>query len=180
MENTGIAQDLRYPIGKFTARESYSAAECSGFLSRIETLPMRLEVVVRGLNDAQFDTPYREGGWTVRQVIHHVPDSHLNAYIRTKWALTEASPIIKAYDEKAWATTPETAGDPTLSLNFLSTLHAKWVLLLRALNDEQRSRTFIHPATGKAVRLDQLMGTYAWHGDHHLAHITGLKERMNW
>lgn len=172
--------DLRYPIGKFSARESYTEDECNEFLQRIETLPARLEAAVRGLNDTQLDTPYREGGWTVRQVTHHIPDSHLNAYIRTKWALTEASPLIKAYDEKAWATTPETGGDPAVSLSLLKSLHAKWVILLRALKEDERARTFTHPATGKAVRLDQLMGTYAWHGDHHLAHINGLKKRMSW
>ncbi len=175
-----MTQDLRYPIGKFTSREVYTPGECSELIGRIETLPARLEAAVRGLTDAQLDTPYREGGWTVRQVLHHIPDSHLNAYIRTKWALTEASPIIKAYDEKAWATTPETSGDPAVSLAFLKTLHAKWVILLRALDEDERARTFTHPATGKSVRLDQLMGTYGWHGDHHLAHINGLKNRMNW
>ena len=172
--------DPRYPIGKFQVANSYTQAERDDFLSRIQSLPDRLENAVTGLSPAQLDTPYREGGWTVRQVVHHVADSHMNAYIRVKWALTEESPIIKPYDEKAWATTPETAGDPSLSLAFLKSLHAKWVLLLKSLTAGDLERQFIHPATQRAVRLDQLMAMYAWHGDHHLAHITELKKLKNW
>lgn len=172
--------DPRYPIGKFHAAEAYTLAQCEDFLQRIQTLPARLESAVRGMTPQQLDTPYREGGWTVRQVIHHVADSHTNAYIRVKWALTEESPIIKAYDEKGWATTPETSGDPELSLAFLRSLHAKWIVLLKGLTANDLERQFIHPATQRAVRLDQLMAMYAWHGDHHLAHITELKKLKNW
>jgi uncharacterized damage-inducible protein DinB len=172
--------DPRYPIGKFHAADAYTLAQCEDFLQRIQTLPGRLEAAIKGMTEKQLDTPYREGGWTVRQVIHHVADSHTNAYIRVKWALTEESPIIKAYDEKAWATTPETSGDPALSLAFLHSLHAKWVVLLKGLTANDLERQFIHPATQRAVRLDQLMAMYAWHGDHHLAHITELKKQKNW
>jgi hypothetical protein len=172
--------DPRYPIGKFHAAESYTLAECEDFLTRIESLPDRLEAGVNGMSAHQLDTPYRDDGWTVRQVVHHVADSHMNAYIRVKWALTEESPIIKAYDEKAWAMTPETAGDPWLSLSLLKSLHAKWIVLLKNLTAEDLERQFIHPATQRVVRLDQLMAMYAWHGDHHLAHINELKKQKNW
>lgn len=175
-----MSADPRYPIGKYNAKEAYTPRELAGFLERIESLPHRMEAAVRGLSDTQLDTPYRDGGWTVRQVIHHVADSHLNAYIRVKWALTEESPIIKPYDEKAWALTPETSADPSLSLIFLKALHAKWTALLKALPEADRGREFIHPATQRSVNIDQLMAMYAWHGDHHLAHITELKKRMQW
>jgi hypothetical protein len=116
----------------------------------------------------------------VRQVVHHVADSHMNAFIRVKWLLTEDTPTIKAYFEKLWATTPETIGSPALSLSLISALHEKWVFLLRQLPLEAFSRTFVHPHTQRVVRLDQLTGMYAWHGDHHTAHITSLRQRMNW
>ncbi len=175
-----MTQDPRYPIGKFQAAESYSSNDREGFLSRIASLPDRLESAIYGLSAAQLDTPYREGGWTVRQVIHHVADSHLNAYIRTKWTLTEEAPTIKAYDEKAWSITPEMAADPALSIRLLKALHARWTVLLGELSDSDLQRFFIHPATKKSVRLDQLIAMYAWHGDHHLAHITELKKVKNW
>jgi hypothetical protein len=172
--------DPRYPIGKFHAANAYTLGECEDFLSRISSLPLRIEAAVHGLTDGQLDTPYRDDGWTVRQVVHHVADSHMNAYIRVKWALTEESPIIKPYDEKAWASTPETEEAPALSLALLKSLHAKWVILLQSLTPEDLERQFIHPATQRAVRLDQLMAMYAWHGDHHLAHITELNKQKNW
>jgi len=172
--------DLRYPIGKYTPAEKPTAEELSDFIGRIASLPDRLRQATQGFSTAQLDTPYREGGWTVRQVIHHVADSHMNAYIRVKWALTEQSPVIKAYDEKRWAETPETTEDPALSLALLKSLHAKWVVTLNKLSSEELRRDFIHPATKKSVRIEHLIGMYAWHGDHHLAHITALKERMKW
>lgn len=175
-----MTADLRYPIGKFSSKESYTAAERTDFIQRIETLPGRLEAALKGLHESQLDTPYRDGGWSVRQVVHHMADSHVNAYIRVKWALTEDKPVIKAYDEKAWATTPETEADPSVSLTFLKALHAKWTLLLKAMSATDRDRLFIHPATQKTFHADQLMAMYAWHGDHHLAHITELKKRMGW
>jgi len=171
---------LRYPIGKFTPNETYSKSDLDQFISRIETLPTRLEDAVRSLSGKQLDTPYREGGWTVRQVVHHIADSHMNAYIRCKWMITEETPVIKAYNEKDWAETPETKADISLSLNLLKALHAKWVVLFKQLPAGDLKKEFIHPETRKHVRLENLMGTYAWHGDHHLAHITALITRMGW
>ena len=166
-----MSTDLRYPIGKFEPKESYTGEELKGFIQRIETLPARLEQAVARLSTAQLDTRYREGGWTRRQVIHHVADSHMNAYIRTKWTLTENSPLIKAYFEKEWAQTPETNADPALSLTLLKALHAKWIVLIKSLSHEDLKRSFIHPDTMNAVPLERLMGLYAWHGDHHLGHV---------
>ena len=171
---------LRYPIGKFSSKEGYSTAELDQFIARIESLPTRLEKEVSNLSVSQLDTPYREGGWTVRQVIHHMADSHMNAYIRVKWSLTEETPMIKAYDEKSWAETPETKADPLLSIALLKALHAKWILLLKQLSPAELKKGYIHPETKKHVRLDHLMGLYAWHGDHHLTHITSLKRRKGW
>ena len=172
---------LRYPIGKFAAREeSYTAEEIKSFIDRIEALPEKIVNAVTGLSNDQLDTPYRDGGWTVRQVLHHLPDSHLNAYIRFKWMLTEETPTIKAYNEKLWAETAETKADPALSITLLKALHAKWVSLLRTLTKDDLQKQFLHPETKKYVRMDNLMGTYAWHGEHHLTQITSLKERKGW
>lgn len=172
--------DLQYPIGKFQAKGEYSPEEVLKNIDRIEALPAKLTGAFAGLNDAQLDTPYREGGWTIRQVIHHLADSHMNAYIRTKWTLTEESPVIKAYDEKLWAETPETHGPPALSISVLEALHDKWSALLRKLSPTELQRYFIHPQTQREVKLVNQIGLYAWHGDHHLAHITSLKTRMGW
>jgi uncharacterized damage-inducible protein DinB len=173
-------EELRYPIGKFTAQETYTRAELKQFIDSIESFPQRLEDEVKSLSDSQLDTPYREGGWTVRQVIHHLSDSHMHAYIRTKWTLTEDSPVIKAYLEKHWAETPENTSDVAFSLSLIKSLHAKWVLLLKSIPEEAHTRYFVHPETKRQIRLDTLMGMYSWHGNHHLAHITGLKARMGW
>lgn len=171
---------LRYPIGKFSPKEEYTKSELDQFISRIESLPARLEKEVSNLSALQLDTPYRDGGWTVRQVVHHISDSHMNAYIRVKWSLTEETPLIKAYDEKGWAETPETKADPNLSIALLKALHAKWVVLLKQLSPADLQKEYIHPETKKQVRLNNLMGMYAWHGDHHLTHITSLKGRKGW
>jgi hypothetical protein len=171
---------LRYPIGKFIAKDSYNAEEIRDAISKIESLPGRVSNAIINLLDSQLNTPYRDGGWTVRQVLHHIPDSHLNAYVRTKWTLTESSPVIKAYNEKLWAETPETTADPILSLNLLKALHAKWILLLSQLKDEDLQKHFVHPETGKSIKISTMINMYAWHGDHHLAHITSLKNRMKW
>jgi len=173
-------EEVRYPIGKFAAQESHSTEELNSCIKRIESLPERIELASKNLSDAQLDTPYRDGGWTVRQVIHHVADSHMNAYIRVKWMLTEPTPVIKAYDEKAWAQTGETSAAPDLSISLLKSLHAKWVVLLRTLTADQLQKQYIHPDTQKHVALHNLIGMYAWHGDHHLAHITELKKSMGW
>jgi hypothetical protein len=133
------------------------------------------------LTEAQFDTPYRPGGWTVRQVVHHVPDSHLNAYLRFKLALTEENPTIKPYEEARWAELPDTAGTQIgVSLVMLEALHRRWVNLLRSMSEEQWGRTYFHPDQNKSLRLDGVLAMYSWHGKHHTAHITGLRERMGW
>jgi hypothetical protein len=164
-------EQLRYPIGKFTAQDSYTPAEIKASIDRIEALPAKVETLVKTLSSAQLDTPYRDGGWTARQVLHHLPDSHMNAYIRVKWSLTESTPTIKAYDEKAWAETPETSLDPAMSVNLLKAVHVKWVSLLRLLKPDDLKREFFHPETKKHVKLDRAIATYAWHGDHHLGHL---------
>jgi hypothetical protein len=162
---------LRYPTGKFAAKDSYSPDEIKNLISTIESFPSRFEATAKALSAKQLDTPYRDGGWTARQVIHHVSDSHMNAFIRFKWTLTEETPLIKAYDEKQWALTPEVSADPSLSLALLKALHAKWIILLKALSESDLKKEFTHPETKKNVRLDRLIATYAWHGDHHLGHL---------
>lgn len=171
---------LRYPIGKYAPKDSHTKNEIDAYINRIESLPSKLEKATQGLSEEQLDTPYREDGWTVRQVVHHIADSHMNAYIRIKWMLTEETPIIKAYAEKLWAQTPETKADLSLSMPLIKSLHAKWVVLLRQVTEEDLKRQFFHPDTKKLVRMDNLLGTYAWHGEHHLAHITSLKDRKGW
>jgi uncharacterized damage-inducible protein DinB len=173
-------EDIRYPIGKFTAQENYTEEDIHTFIQRIEALPSRLEAAIQNLSDEQLDTPYRDGGWTVRQVVHHLADSHSHAYIRTKWTLTENAPVIKAYGEKLWATTSETTAPPLVSIALLKALHVKWVILLRSIRATERERFFIHPETKKQISINTLMGTYAWHGEHHLAHITQLRKLKNW
>lgn len=165
------AIDLQYPIGKFQPKETYTSSERNDLIQEIQLLPERVAKAIQLLDPTRLDTPYREGGWTVRQVVHHIADSHMNAYIRFKWTLTENTPTIKAYLEKIWAETAETTADPQLSIALLKPLHEKWVVLLRSLTDEQLMKEFTHPETGKKVRLDRLIALYAWHGNHHLGHI---------
>jgi len=172
-------EDLRYPIGKFIAEQTHTKEEVDAFIQRIQSLPEKLETAIQGLSDQQLNTPYREGGWTVRQVVHHVADSHMNAYIRVKWMLTEDTPVIKAYNEKLWAETGEAKATPELSILLIKALHAKWSTLLKTLDSVQLQKEFIHPDTKKNVALHNLIGMYAWHGEHHLAHITELKKRMH-
>lgn len=162
---------LRYPIGKFVPKESYTSEERSGLIRSIRELPAQVEETVRNFTEKQWSTTYRDGGWTARQVVHHLADSHMNAYIRIKWALTEEGPVIKAYDEKRWAETPEVALDTALSIALLSALHAKWVTLLKHLDTETLKRYFIHPDTQKQVSLERMLGLYSWHGEHHLGHL---------
>lgn len=173
-------EDLRYPIGNFSRQDTYTAEEINSFIERIKHIPSHYRTELSGLSNEQLDTPYRDGGWTLRQVIHHVADSHMNSFIRFKWALTEDNPLIKAYDEKLWASTPETIAAPELSIALLEALHQKWAVLLQSLSSSDFSKQFVHPASGKATRLDTTLALYAWHGDHHLAHITSLKKRMAW
>jgi hypothetical protein len=162
---------LRYPVGKFSPKESYTREELSNFINTIEALPEKVETIARSFSAKQLETPYREGGWTARQVLHHFPDSHMNAYIRMKWTITEPTPLIKAYNEKLWAETSETKLDPVISINFLKALHVKWVALMRLFTPEDLAKEFIHPETGKHVRIDRMIATYAWHCDHHYGHL---------
>ncbi|HTS50498.1 MAG TPA: putative metal-dependent hydrolase [Bryobacteraceae bacterium] len=172
--------DLRYPVGKFRFPDTISREERSTFIGQIADAPLRLRSAVSGLNDAQLDTPYRPGGWTVRQLVHHVPDSHLNSYTRFRLALTEDEPIIKPYHEDRWAELPDARTAPVeVSLRLLECLHSRWLGLLRSLSEDQWKRAFRHPELG-LVSLEQNAALYAWHGRHHVAHITGLRERMSW
>lgn len=172
--------DLRYPIGEFTAPDEITPEMIAGWIDEIERLPGDLRAAVAGLSDEQLDTPYRPDGWTVRQVVHHVGDSHLNSLIRFKWTLTEDRPKIKAYFEDRWAELADYRDVPIeLSLTFLESLHGRWVILLRSMNEKDFRREFVHPDFG-VVRLDGAVGTYAWHGKHHVAHITELAKRQGW
>jgi uncharacterized damage-inducible protein DinB len=172
--------ELRYPIGPFEAPEVVTDEHVAAWIDEIESFPAALRAVVEPLSSEQLDTPYREGGWTVRQVVHHLADSHMNSFIRFKWALTEDRPTIKAYFEDRWAKLPDTSSVPTAaSLQQREAVHARWAGLLRGLDDEQLQREFVHPESGD-VRLDANIGIYAWHGRHHLAHITSLAEREGW
>jgi len=172
--------DLRYPIGEFSYPGEETADERRRAIDEIEATPVRLRAAVQGLSPQQLDTPYRPGGWTVRQVVHHVPDSHLNAYTRFKLALTEDEPTIKPYDEARWAELADVRTAPLgVSFRLLEALHQRWVLLLRSLRPEDFRRTLRHPERG-VMSLDQTLCYYAWHGRHHVAHITSLRERMGW
>ena len=162
---------LRYPVGKFSPQESYSDLELRQYIEQIENLPAEIKKTVEGFTTQQLDTRYRDGGWTVRQVLHHLADSHMNAYIRFKWTLTEETPLIKAYDEKAWAETPETKLDPDISIQLLGALHKKWTSLMKELDAASLGKKFIHPDTKRETPLDRMIATYAWHGQHHLGHI---------
>ena len=172
--------DLRYPIGKFKYEESPTKDQKQKYLDDIERAPANLRAAVKDLSDQQLNTPYRAEGWTVRQVVHHVPDSHLNAYVRFKLALTEDEPTIKPYAEDRWAELADTQTTPVeVSLAMLDSLHDRWVRLLRSLTPEQWKREFRHPKLG-AMPLEKNLALYAWHGRHHVAHITGLRERNGW
>lgn len=172
--------DLRYPIGKFNWQGESSPARREQFINDMSELPAALRAALAGLTEEQLDTPYRDGGWTVRQVIHHLADSHLNSYVRTRLALTEETPTIKAYDETQWAELEDARRAPVeVSLALLESLHDRWVRLLRSLQPEDFARQFKHPERG-AMSLDANLAIYSWHGQHHTAHITGLRERMGW
>jgi uncharacterized damage-inducible protein DinB len=177
--STQAQPDLRYPVGKFAMPQSVSAAERGTFVENVSATPARLRAAVAGLTGEQLDTPYRPGGWTVRQVVHHVPDSHLNSYIRFKLALTEDTPTIKTYRENLWAELADSSLDTEVSLRLLECVHTRWVTLLRAMTAEQFARPLRHPEMGP-MTLDQLLALYNWHGKHHVAHITSLRERMGW
>jgi uncharacterized damage-inducible protein DinB len=172
--------DLRFPIGKFHFDGPLTEQQKQTALDDIARTPENLRAAIKGLSEAQLDTPYRPGGWTVRQVVHHVPDSHLNSYVRFKLALTEDEPTIKPYAEDRWAELADTKSTPVeVSLTMLDALHDRWVRLLRSLSPEEWKRTFRHPDLG-AMTLEKTLALYAWHGRHHVSHITSLREREGW
>ncbi len=178
--STAAAPDLSYPIGKFEYEGPYTPEQRRRFIEEIAAAPQRLRGAVKNLSDAQLDTPYRPGGWTVRQVVHHLPDSHMNAYVRFKLALTESNPTVKTYEEKLWAEMADVGQVPIeTSLTLLEALHQRWVAVLRAMTAQQFERTLRHPELGD-VNLDRYLALYAWHGRHHVAHISKLRERMAW
>jgi hypothetical protein len=172
--------DLRYPIGEFKFEGPLTDAERRAFIDTIEETPARMRAAVAGLTEAQLDTPYRPDGWTVRQVVHHVPESHLTSYTRFKLAITEDVPVIKPYFEDRWAELDDARQAPiALSLDLLDALHGRWIWFLRSLKEKDFERTFRHPEIG-IVSVDKNIALYAWHGRHHVAHITSLRERMGW
>jgi len=172
--------DPRFPIGKFRYDGAPSEEQKQEMLAEIAQTPFNLRTAVKGLSETQLDTPYRPGGWTARQVVHHVPDSHLNSYIRFKLALTEDEPTIKPYAEDRWAELADTKTTPVdVSLTMLDSLHDRWVRLMRSLTAEEWQRTFRHPQLGP-MSLEKTLALYAWHGKHHVAHITELRQRKSW
>ena len=173
--------ELRYPVGKFTTKRPIGMDQIATFIDDMEKLPAQLKEAVEGWSDEQLDTPYRPGGWTVRQVIHHLADSHMNSYTRFKLALTEDKPMIKPYKEDIWAEQIDAKTLPvSVSLQLLEALHTRWVVLLKSLDEEGLNKTFVHPEHGKEVPLDINVAIYSWHSRHHLAHITTLKQYKNW
>lgn len=173
-------QDLRYPVGKFDMQGELTDAQRPTLIQQIAEVPANLRAAVKGLNEQQLETPYRPGGWTVRQVVHHLPDSHMNSYIRFKLAVTESQPQIKPYEEQLWAELVDGKTAPIeISLQLLEVLHQRWVMFLQSLKPGDFSRTLLHPANG-VMTVDTLLRLYAWHGRHHVAHITSLRERMGW
>ena len=174
--------DLRYPIGRFTRPTSaLSNQQRAAMIQTIAETPAKLRRAVHGLDEKQLDTPYRPGGWTVRQVVHHVPDSHMNAYVRFKLGLTEDVPTIKPYDEARWADLSDVRDTPTeVSLTLMDALHDRWVRLLQKMDARDFARTITHPDWKGPLSLDAVLALYAWHGPHHVGHITGLRQRMGW
>lgn len=174
-------EKLKYPIGKFLIPDNYSGEYLSAKIEEIETFPNRLEKEVSHLNNEQLDTPYRPEGWTVRQVIHHCAESHMNCYIRIKWALTENNPVIKAYDEVLWSELNDNLTMPIQpTLDLLKGLHFRLAYIMKNLSEADLEKTFVHPSDNSENKIKKIIGTYAWHGNHHLAHITTLKKYNNW
>jgi uncharacterized damage-inducible protein DinB len=171
--------DLRYPIGHFAPPASNTPDIRKAHMQTLRLLPERLRAAVAGLKDAQLDTPYREGGWTIRQVVHHVGDSHANAYVRFKLALTEDWPTIKPYDEAAWAKLPDSRLPIDGSLKLIEALHGRWVAILESMTEDDFRKGYNHPEEGR-VDLAKVLAMYEWHSRHHTAHITGLRARMGW
>jgi len=180
MEPQTTTEDLRYPTGKYQP-QPFSEKQKENWLNDLKFLPQELELAIQNLDEAQLQTPYREGGWTVQQLVHHIADSHINAYVRFKLGLTENNPSIKPYEEKEWANLNDVNTVPiNVSITMLHALHRRWVATLKALSDEQWQRTVFHPEQKKEMTLWFLLGMYAWHGKHHVKHITALRERNSW
>ena len=172
--------NLQYPIGEYTWPKSITKAMITQWIDDIDSLPNRVETAISGLSDIQLDTRYRPEGWTIRQVVHHLADSHMNSYIRFKLALTEDTPTIRPYNEADWAELPDARdGDPLMSVALLKALHRRWVEMLNSMGEKELQRSLHHPDLG-SVGLDQNIGLYAWHGNHHLAHITETRLRESW
>ena len=177
---TPATADLRYPIGKFQRPESITPETRAAYIADIAALPNNLTTAICGFTDEQFDTPYRDGGWTVRQVVHHLADSHVNAYARLRHALTEDEPLIKTYQEALWAELPDARTEPpTVSLLLLEALHRRWTVLLNSIEPAAFARVARHPENGP-MTVDILTALYAWHSRHHVAHINNLAARLNW
>ena len=174
-----IAADPRYPVGKFSNPDSVTTQQRAQFLDEAAQTPAKLRASVHGLSDAQLDTPYRDGGWTPRQIVHHVADSHMNAYIRFKLALTEDNPTIKPYAEDRWAELADSKLPVEPSLVIIDQVHRRWVTLMRAMRESDWARTFNHPENGTR-QLEQVLALYDWHGRHHVAHVTELRKRKGW
>jgi hypothetical protein len=178
---TGTSEDLRFPVGPLDFETPVSEKDYPRLIEEIAATPANLRKAVAGLSPAQMATPYRDGGWTVTQVVHHLPESHMQAYARCKLALTEENPTIKPYDEAAWAKLPDVTLTPAeVSLTMLEALHTRWVNLLRSMTPEQFQRGFFHPEHGRVISLERMLSLYAWHGRHHVAHITKLRSRNGW
>ncbi|HET9361000.1 MAG TPA: putative metal-dependent hydrolase [Vicinamibacterales bacterium] len=173
-------EDLRYPVGRFEPVLPVTSDVRAAAIAEIARLPGAMRDAVSGLSDAQLDTPYRPGGWTVRQVVHHVADSHMNGIIRVKLALTEESPTIKPYDENAWARLADMRLPIRVSLELVDGIHTRWVAVYRAMTADQFARSFLHPEHGKRMTLDYHVQEYAWHSRHHVAHVTALRRREGW
>lgn len=174
-----MSLDERYPIGKYEFPEEISSQQIDIWIQEIKDLPKQIRQALDGLTEQQLDLPYREGGWTIRQVVHHLADSHINSYTRFRLALTEDKPTIKTYDEQLWAELPDAKWAPVeVSLQLLESVHKRWGMLLDSLSSQDFKRCFLHPELGE-VSLDVNIGLYAWHGKHHMAHIMGLRKKMN-
>lgn len=174
-----MSSDLRYPIGPEPAFEPIDAAVRAKHIDVVDQLPASIRAAVSGLSDAQLDTPYRPGGWTVRQVVHHLADSHMHAFMRLKWALTEDAPTIKPYDEAPWAELADSTLGIEVSLGILDGIHARWVALYRTMDDARFAQAYVHPERGR-VTLEHQLHTYAWHSRHHVAHVRELRRREGW
>ncbi len=179
MSTHALAVDPRYPVGKFHYDGPYTEAQRQELITTLAELPAKLRAAVSGLNDKQLDTPYRDGGWTVRQTVHHVADSHMNSFIRFRLAITEDNPTIKPYDEARWAEISDAKEPVEVSLTLIDSLHRRMVVMLRDFKPEQWKRTLVHPENGQ-MTLDKVLGIYGWHSKHHVAHITELRKRMGW